>query len=316
MARAAQPARRALSGGLPRARTLPAVNVRRDARTPAIAPETAEELQLRARIDALRAEIAVRSTELEELRLALAAFEARYDARVGTLLVALDRVELEAAVVRRRNAALRESIDAWERAAGEIEREFRGERERIDHEAREASAAGARARELPPAPPEEVRQSLRERYRRLARRFHPDVATTGDERAFNEQAMRRINMAMERNDLRALETLELQLPARELTIPGPTPGARVAWATAEIARLEDALARLAGELASERSGSLYELWQRSEQDATLLDRLERRLRDDLTAREMELHALQRDHDRLLGERISAQVLPAARVERP
>jgi len=154
---------------------------------------------------------------------------------------------------------------------------------------------------------------LRSQYRKLARLFHPDVAATDEERAFNESAMRRINVAMERRDLSSLETLEMQLPAREIELPGSTAGARVAWATSEIGRQEDALARLTGELAAERTTSLHTLWQRAEREPGLLGRLESDVSRELAMRQMELHALTRDYDRLLGERMTGDLL---RVREP
>jgi hypothetical protein len=265
-------------------------------------------MSLRTRIDTLRGEIATQAAELEELRTTLAAFEARYDARIGVLIVELDRVELELAVCRQRIAALRESVEAWEAAEADIERSFADERTRIDGEARDARRASERAEQLPPEPPVEIASALRARYRTLARRFHPDVAATDEERAFNEVAMRRINVAMERHDLTSLETLALQLPAHEPELHGSTTGARIAWATAEIGRLEVALARLAGELAAERTTSLHTLWQRTEREPGLLDRLEASLSSELATQQMELHALTRDYDRLLGERMTIGLL--------
>lgn len=275
---------------------------------PTLAPEAVEEEYLRARIEAVRGEIAGLAAELEELRTTLAAFEARYDARIGILIVELDRVELELVVCRKRIAALRESAEAWEAAEVEIERAFAGERARIGGEAQEARQAGERAERLLPEPPTEVASALRTQYRKLALRFHPDVAANEEERAFNESAMRRINVAMERRDLTSLETLALQLPSREVELPGPTAGARVAWAAGEVARLEGAVARLTGELAAERATSLHTLWQRAEREPSLLDRLEADLRRELATRQMELHALSRDYDRLLGERMTGGVL--------
>jgi curved DNA-binding protein CbpA len=207
--------------------------------------------------------------------------------------------------------ALRESADAWEAADARIEQTFAGERQRIDSEERDARQAEDRATALPPEPPAELANAVRARYRKLARLFHPDVAATAEERSFNESAMRRINVAMERHDLQALETLELQLPSREFDLPGPTSGARIAWATEEVARLEEASARLNGDLVAERASSLHTLWERVERDPGLLDRLETSLTRELTTREMELHALRRDYDRLLGERMTDGLLPSS-----
>jgi predicted component of type VI protein secretion system len=112
--------------------------------------------------------------------------------------------------------------------------------------------------------------------------------------------MRRLNGAMEMNDLGTLLDMELELPDVDQEMPGPTRGARIAWATAEIARLETALSRRVGELAALRASSGYDLWSRVEREPGILDRLEGELRTELAAAQMELHALARQHDDLVA----------------
>jgi predicted nucleic acid-binding Zn-ribbon protein len=269
--------------------------------SPALDPATVEENQLRARIDSLREELATAVADLEQLRTTLTAFESRYDARIGVLMVAVDRAELQAAVFRRRITALQESIEAWQAVEETIEREFAAERERVEAEARDASGARRRAAELPTPPSPEVAAAIRTQYRKLARKFHPDVAAGDEQRAQHEVVMRRVNVAMEMNDLGTLLDLELEMPATNLDAPGPTRGARIAWSTAEIARLEEALAKRIGELAALRATSLHQLWQRIEREPSLLDRLESDLRAELATAEMERHALAHQYDDLVRQ---------------
>jgi hypothetical protein len=268
---------------------------------PAVDPATVEENQLRARIDSLREELAAAVADLEQLRTTLTTFESRYDVRIGVLMVEVDRAELEIAVLRRRIAGLQESIEAWQAVEATIEREFAAERERVEAEARDASGARKRVEEMPPPPEPEVAAALRTQYRKLARKFHPDVAAGEEQRAQHETVMRRINVAMEMHDLGTMLDLELELPAADLDIPGPTRGARIAWATTEIARLEEALAKRIGELAALRATSLHQLWQRVEREPSLLDRLESDLRAELATAEMERHALTHQYDDLLRQ---------------
>lgn len=267
--------------------------------SPALDPVTVEENQLRAWIDSLREELAAAVADLEQLRTTLTAFESRYDARIGVLMVELDRAELEVAILRRKVAAIQESVDAWQRVEATIECEFAADRERIESEAREASGARQRVEELPPPPEPAVAAALRTQYRKLARKFHPDVAAGDEQREQHERVMRRINVAMELNDLGTLLDLERELPEADLDIPGPTRGARIAWSTAEIARLEAALAGRVGELAGLRSTSLHQLWQRVEREPGLLDRLESDLRAELATAQMERHALAHQYDDML-----------------
>ncbi|MDQ3548180.1 MAG: hypothetical protein M3439_05095 [Chloroflexota bacterium] len=268
--------------------------------SPALDPATAEETWFRARIDNLREELAAAAADLEQLRLTLSMFESRYDARIGVLMVEVDRAELEIAILRRRIAALKESIEAWRQIDATIEGEFAAERERVEAEACEASGARRRVEELPPQPGPEVAAAIRTQYRKLARKFHPDVAHGDVQREQHELVMRRINVAMEMNDLGTLLDLERDMPEADTDIPGPTRGARIAWSTAEIARLEVALAARLGELAALRATSLHQLWQRVEREPALLDRLEFELRADLATTQMERHALAHQFDDLVS----------------
>lgn len=274
-------------------------------------PRTAEEQRLRLHIEELRGVVARVAAELEDLRTTLAAFEARYDARIGVLIVELDRVELEIARVRRRIAAIEGETDdnAWRDAEEAIDLELRAEQERIATEAAEAEGVGQQVNDLPPEPPDDLKETLRERYRRLARAFHPDLATGEEERAFNERAMRRINAAMERHDLDALEALAIELPSRVELIPGPTSGARIAWSAAEIARLVAVRSRTEGELTALRVTSTWTMWDRVNRDPSLLDRLESDLSRDLASARMELHALEQQYRDLLARRLVPDSVP-------
>jgi len=267
--------------------------------SPALDPATAEETWLRARIGNLRDELATVAADLEQLRSTLMAFESRYDARIGVLMVEVDRAELEIAILRRRTAALQESVEAWRQIEATIEREFAAERERVGAEAREASGARRRVDDMPPPPEPEVANAIRTQYRKLARKFHPDVANDDEQRDRHERVMRRINVAMEMNDLGTLLDLEGEMPEADTETPGPTRGARVAWSTAEIARLEVALAKRLGDLAALRATSLHQLWQRVEREPALLDRLESELREELATTQMERHALAHQYDGLV-----------------
>jgi chromosome segregation ATPase len=265
-------------------------------------PAAREEARLRQRIGELREQVGLAAAELEELRATLGAFEARYEARVGVLIVELDRVGLEIERFRRRITAAQQSPEEQERVEQDIERELSAEQERIDTEAREAAAARERAACLPAPPAPDVAGAVKERYRKLARRFHPDVAASDEERARNEVAMKRINAAMESYDLDALEFIALSLPEPNTDIPGSSRSARIAWLSEEIARLEAVLARTAGTLAAVRAGSVHALWSRVEQNPALLDRLAAELSSELTAARMELHALRGDYEARLRVR--------------
>ena len=258
---------------------------------PATEPESPEERRLRARIEALRSDVTSTAAELEELRVTLQAFEARYDASIGVLIVALDRVSLENVRLVRTLEALLDTDESLEEIERAVNREFEEEQQRLEDEAREAAGATNRLKSLAPPPAEDVALAIRSQYRKLARQFHPDVAVTDDQRAHNELAMKRINEAMENHDLDALHVLEASLPARSDGMPGGSSRAKVRWATQEIERLEMVLTRKVGQVAAVKASSLYALWLRCESERGALDRLAKDLKDELTLARMEQRSL-------------------------
>lgn len=244
--------------------------------------QTNEEGRLKHRIDQLRAKIGSVVAELEQLRTALAQFETRYDSTIGVLIVELDQLELSIAEYERR-IELSVSID-WQSVEEQVEVEFAVDRDRIRTQFHETADARARILILPRISDPDQAREIRRLYRQLARRFHPDLATTVEEREHFEQAMRQVNEAMEAADLDTLIRLELELPLPYNRIPGQTEGARIAWMATQVGQLETVLHRLKSELAELKSSSLYALWRRCVVDSNALDALGKELSTDIQKR--------------------------------
>lgn len=251
----------------------------------------AEEVRLRVRIESLRREFADTVAELEQLRVTLRDFETRYDARIGVLLVELDQIELNIAAYRRRIAMLDQPMDNWQAAEEKIVEEFRADQERINHEREEATGAQEQAVHLPPPPPSDVADEIHKLYRKLARAHHPDLAIDEEDRAAREAAMKRINAAMEANDLDELCRLDLQLSHDEDRDLGATPQSRIAKMLEQIERLERALVSAVSDLAGLKASSLYKLWERTQNDPAALNELETEIRGKIATRTQELDSL-------------------------
>ena len=150
--------------------------------------------------------------ELETLRETLVRAELRYQvhlreehhllARIASLLRYLERwTELLKEAPREQVAARAKRVEA--RRAREAERLFE------EREAKPESEEEAEAR-VEPKPRDE---SLRSLYRRLARRFHPDLASSEEERVRFGELMTRINQLYHANDEEGLRRLAEQLDA-------------------------------------------------------------------------------------------------------
>ena len=254
-------------------------------------PDFVEEERLRSRINDLRDEIAARAAELEELRASVSVFEVRFDARIGVLIIELDRLSVQIAAYERRIAALSGPAENWTRIEDDIRNEFQGEWERIAAEDQEAHESTRRVATLPPEPSESTKAELRRLYLMLARNYHPDLAKCDEERASHEDAMRRINAAYEDLDLDTLQRLRDELPEKDGELPGTTNSARIAWAVAQIGRLEQTLANLHADIARLKTVDKYRMYERVLADPTLLDRLESSYRQEIDASRKRLESL-------------------------
>ncbi|MGN6485369.1 MAG: J domain-containing protein [Thermomicrobiales bacterium] len=108
--------------------------------------------------------------------------------------------------------------------------------------------------------PDEVEQEIRSLHRSLARRFHPDLATTEAERQLCQEMMLRINDAWHNRDLADLRTLDEQSSHLAGTSTDRGVRRRLHWAEQEVIRLDGLIDGLATKLAALRGSSTFPLW--------------------------------------------------------
>ncbi|CAA9573877.1 MAG: hypothetical protein AVDCRST_MAG33-2828 [uncultured Thermomicrobiales bacterium] len=227
-------------------------------------------------IEATRQQAATLQATIETLRDELGRFEAAYHARTGHLFVELNRLRLACdefrhriALVRGRRGVRQDEIE------GDVERLFHDRRQTIDDEAEEATSyrrvyEDEQASRLS----EDDDAELRRTYRELARRNHPDLVQDPAERELRERRMVRINTAYRERDLESLRTLLTLSPSSDDSPDASrTPAERLAWATAELSRLDDVVGTLRRDLAIVQETPAHELWLRSKTEPGLLDEM-------------------------------------------
>ena len=101
---------------------------------------------------------------------------------------------------------------------------------------------------------------LRARYRALARRFHPDLARSDEERQIRQEMMHRINAAWHARDLGALRALAQEAERAGLDWEERPLASRLAWTRRECVRLDGVIGGLAERLASLRASATLPLW--------------------------------------------------------
>lgn len=246
-------------------------------------------------------------SDIERLRQSLTRFESLCHTRVGDLVAELQRVVTAGRAAQSRLAA---AVAATELEAEEIldvlldgldlERDLGGD---VDAEGVPPSA-DPRAH-LPndgqgqPGRDDPVKR--KRMYRELAKRCHPDLAGSAEERARRAGLMQRINEAFEDGDIQALRALLHETEANEPAFSKRTTADKLQWARVELARLDRQVAELRSELVRLHVGELYRLWRRHEAGEAIFDILEDDLERRIRREGLRLDRLAAAHRRLLEQ---------------
>ena len=268
-------------------------------------PEEREYAKYLVEVETRKQRAAVLQDELTSLRHALGRFEAEYHAVVGTLFLELDRIHLAIRSYEEKIARLHDDPDADpERVEREVEENVRAEREEINKQERENrryEEAFQREQERPRLPSDDEAE-LHRLYRDLAKRFHPDLARTEDERRRREPLMQRVNAAMRERDLAAMRALLSESEVTDVAFEARSIGEKLVWAIQEIARLDEVIATIESDLTALRTSPSHDLWQRQESGEQVIEHLTADLKADLASTQSQLAALVSTYRQLVENR--------------
>ena len=248
-------------------------------------------VELEATLAALRPQLIDAETQLADRLAAIGAFEYKLRARLESLSHRLDALQEEIDDLRAELRRYQDALD-W----GDDVPAVRGERGwRFSGE--EAASSGRyryhKTAETPrPTLAAEQQATLKQLYRQLARRFHPDLALDEADRAYRTDLMMAINAAYAAGDLAALERL-----ADEPDSAPRAPHSDKELATAlqrEIDHCRRRLAEIAAELATLEGHDSARLLRRAERAAAegrdliaeLAADLRRRINEKLVERDV------------------------------
>lgn len=256
-------------------------------------PEEREYARYLGDVEMRRERVAELQAELAALNVALARFNAEYQTRVGSLFVELDRARLAIDEYERRIARLQQSQDDPAQIEDDVAAEFSGRRDDVRAEAEETRRYQQdfeRSQEQPELDAN-AGGTIKSLYRELAKRYHPDLARTEDERRYRESVMQRVNAAFGRRDIAALQAVEQEADADDPNFEARSVGEKLVWAIREVARLDDLIAGLEGELAGIQTSEVYGLWERQDSGEAVIEVLEKDLQGQLAATRDRLAAL-------------------------
>jgi hypothetical protein len=262
-----------------------------------------------ATINEWRRELTILERDFTSLRDVIADFEALAQARLGDLFSQLRQLESETADYSHRLARLRAAIEAL--SPDDYDPLDALEDDEILHGPK--GSLNGRGRQRGPHAPEATRRWLaneateaKRLYIDLAKRLHPDLAKDDEDRQRRERIMQRVNEAFRLRDLAGLRAIHLESIADDPKWEERPVTERLAWADAELDRLEVALKEVRASLTRIRSGELYRLYTRHESGDPVFSDLKTRIEGRI---DMETKRLERmktayrrlvDHWRELG----------------
>jgi hypothetical protein len=238
-----------------------------------------------AAIDEHKRIIADRQADLETLKLALARFELAYRAKVGPLLVEIDRIRLEITEYRRRLDLLRSDRDFKpEDIEDNLEAEFGARREEVRAEQEETRRyqRAFRSERSRPRLDSDTEAEIRRTYRELAKRFHPDLASSAEERTRREEIMLRINASFRDRDLNGLRRLVRETERDDPAFEERPLAAKLDWAKSEVSRLDAVVAELEHQIELMRKSDTYPMWRDAQSCDVAIERLTADARSKLT----------------------------------
>jgi hypothetical protein len=208
-----------------------------------------------------------------------------YRAKVGPLLVEIDRIRLEITEYRRRLDLLRADRDFKPEDIEEnLEAEFGARREEVRAEQEETRRyqRAFRSERSRPRLDSDTEAEIRRTYRELAKRFHPDLASTPDERTRREEIMLRINAAFRDRDLNGLKRLVRETERDDPAFEERPLEQKLNWAKSEVSRLDSVVAELEHQIEIMRKSDTYPMWQTAQSCDTAIERLAADARSKLT----------------------------------
>ncbi|MCU1337103.1 MAG: hypothetical protein JWO19_2684 [Bryobacterales bacterium] len=215
---------------------------------PALAakPEDQELGRKIAELESLQSELADRELYLTNLRVDLAAFERRYTGIVGKRYAEID--EIEAKIAEHFSRVHPENQRAHDFAA-QARSQAQASRTNV-----ESSLALKSADSLPPRS-----QTLKNLYREVAKRIHPDLATSPADRLVREKLMADANRAFEEGDEARLRAILEEYNSSPEAVIGEGTAADLVRVIRKIAQAKRRLSEIEKEVATLTKSELSEL---------------------------------------------------------
>jgi hypothetical protein len=251
--------------------------------------------ELEALLDEVRPQLIEAETELADRLAQISAFEFKVRTRLEPLTKRLEKIQAEIHEYRQQLHRLQEDFVA---ANGETD--FFDEHAWVFGTESAAASGEYRYREAVVEPPtthlnENETASLKQLYRQLARRFHPDLALDDADRDYRSSIMKAINAAYANGDLARLQELAQEPDSADRLEYARTDQQLVQAMYTELTRCHRRLKEIKEELARLGNHKSARLMRRAERAATagrdLLAELSLELQDEIAHKLIERDVL-------------------------
>ena len=208
-------------------------------------PEEQELNEKLKELSTLESELAQKELDLATLKAELHALESRYNRIVGTRFAELDRLHAEIAEFMAAKAP--EDVNA--------QSEAQAAREKAEETAKEAGefTEPRKVEEFVPT------KEIRELYRNIAKKVHPDLAIDEKDRERRNEIMAEVNKAYEEGGIERLESILREWETSPEAIEGEDIGSRLIRSIRMSARVRDRIAQIEKEIQLLKETDLFEL---------------------------------------------------------
>lgn len=232
------------------------------------------------------------TSRYEELKIELDKIQEEYTMRIGRLYIKDNLLDLEIIRHKKINELLACGL-TYDEAILEIEGNSKEELHKLEEEQEKAEAKYSVWEEASRAVKEE-KETIRNVWKKLVQRFHPDLATSKEERKDREDVMKKINKAYADDDYNTLKTME----EKELLVADI---AEVTMAHLEqtYVDLENALIRTRRNYQEIKASEWFSWKKKTQQEKEkLFAVLEKEMLDDIVRKELVLHNLKKKQNRV------------------
>ena len=245
-------------------------------------PEERELDLKREELAALEADLVELELQLSTLDADLAAFRGEYLRVVGRRYAELDGLNARIAEAQ---AIRRPEDNAVQEVAS-----------RARQTAKDSAAQAYDGAAQQPMPPFDPPAEIKKLYRSIARRLHPDLASTEEERARRHEWMAKVNEAYQRQDSEALSGLISAWEASPETVSGTGVASDLVRVIRQIAQVRQRIDAIRCAIDTLEAGELYTLYEkcnaRRDAGGDLLQEMAERVDSWIAAARRELAVLE------------------------